>query len=66
MNLHITHIVFAFGTKTAVQAEKSAHDWLSQIEKLFTKPLAGFPAYQLKNETYPPIEEDVTFWCVKP
>lgn len=60
------HLVFAFGTKAAAQSDKTAHDWLNQIEKYFTKALTRYPAYQLKNETYPPIEEDVTFWCVKP
>lgn len=84
------HTVFALGTRTEARPDKSAHDWLSQIEeivtksiaaaqpdesadgwlnhikKLFTKPIPSYPAYQLKNESYPPIEEDVTFWCVKP
>lgn len=71
-NLLNTCVVAVVTTIEAVPSlmNPSPFTWLSEKEKMILKylPKELRTAFenQLHDNNYPPIEEDVIFWCVKP
>lgn len=48
------------------QSMPTASDWLNAIDKMTQYLPNDMLAIQEHGKKYRPIEEDVTFWCVKP